>query len=79
MTSVDYIYFYIRMLFPSFYFDLYDNIVNNKVNEAEILKVTSRINDYELYLRDVFLYFKKYYNVKDVDWIVKKQGINPRL
>lgn len=68
-----------RILYPSFYFDLYDNIVNNRVNESEILKITSRICEYENYLRDVFLYFKKYYNIKDVDWIVKKQGINPRL
>lgn len=62
-----------RILYPSFYFDLYDNIVNNKINESEILKITSRINDYENYLRDVFIYFKKYYNVKEVEWIARKE------
>jgi len=69
-----------RILYPSFYFDLCDNIINNKVNEAEILKIISRIDDYENYLRDIFIYLKKYYyNIKSVDWIEKKQGINPRL
>jgi len=68
-----------RVLYPSFYFDLYDNIVNNKINESEILSITSRISEYESYLRDVFIYFKKYYNIKDVEWIVKKQGTSPRL
>lgn len=61
-----------RVLYPSFYFDMYDDIVNNKIQESEILKITSRTREYENYLRDVFLYFKKYYNIKEIDWITKK-------
>ena len=43
-----------RILYPSFYFDKYDDIVNNKENESSILKITSRINEYEKYLNDIF-------------------------
>ena len=61
-----------RILYPSFYFDKYDSIINNKDNESSILKITSRIDDYENYLKDIFLYFHKYYNIKDIDWIIKR-------
>ena len=61
-----------RIIYPSFYFDLYDDIINQKVNEADILKITSRIGEYEKYLKDVFLYFKKYYDIKEIEWITKK-------
>lgn len=60
-----------RVLYPSFYFELYDEILCNKVNESIILKITSRISDYEKYLADVFQYFHKYYNIEDIGWLKK--------
>ena len=64
-----------RILYPSFYFELYDNIINKEKNESELLKITSRINEYENYLEEIFNYFHKYYNIKDINWL-KKRGIN---
>ena len=61
-----------RVMYPSFYFDLYDQIINGRINESEILKITSRTNEYEEYLRDVFNYFKKFYQIKEINWIEKK-------
>lgn len=61
-----------RILYPSFYFEKYDEIVNNKANESSILKITSRINEYEKYLSDIFNYFHKYYNIKDINWLKKR-------
>ena len=59
-------------MYPSFYFDLYDQIINDKINESEILKITSRTSEYEDYLKDVFNYFKKFYQIKEINWIEKK-------
>ena len=64
-----------RILYPSFYFDKYDAIVNNKENESTILKITSRVNEYERYLQDILSYFHKYYNIKDINWL-KKRAVN---
>ena len=58
-----------RILYPSFYFEMYDSIVKHQENESAILKITSRINDYEKYLRDVWKYFHKYYDIKDIAWL----------
>ena len=61
-----------RILYPSFYFDYYDKIINNIENESSILKITSRIKEYEKYLQDIFIYFHKYYNIKDINWLKKE-------
>lgn len=63
-----------RILYPSFYFDKYDEIISNRSNESAILKITSRINEYEKYLQDMFSYFHKYYDIKDIDWLKKRSN-----
>lgn len=64
-----------RILYPSFYFEIYDNIINKEANENQIIKITSRINEYETYLQEIFKYLQKYYNIKEINWI-KKSGIS---
>ena len=61
-----------RILYPSFYFDLYDEIINNQTSESSILSITSRIDDYEIYLNDILEYLKKYYNIKEINWLKKR-------
>lgn len=58
-----------RILYPSFYFDRYDAVVSGKASESSILSITSRIHDYEAYIRDIFNYFHKFYNIRDIAWI----------
>ena len=60
-----------RVLWPSFYFEAYDEVMRNKINESSILKITSRINEYERYLGDVFKYFKRFYPIEEVSWLVR--------
>ena len=67
-----------RILYPSFYFEAFDAIVNHQLNESAILKITSRISEYEKYLADVFHYFQKYYVIEEIAWI-KKRGSSPHL
>lgn len=62
-----------RILYPSFYFESYDAIMNNQENESSILKITSRIDEYENYLSDVWKYFHKYYNIQDIGWLSRKK------
>ena len=47
-------------------------VLRNRLNESVVLKITSRLNDYENYLADVFKYFRKYYPIDDVSWITSK-------
>ena len=65
-----------RILYPSFYFDKYEKIIENIENESSILKITSRINEYEKYLKDIFSYFHKYYNITDINWLKKEVNLH---
>lgn len=67
-----------RILYPSFYFDLYDQIITGKKEEKELNKIISRVNEYELYIYNIYLYLSKFYNIPEIDYI-KKQGTNPHL
>ena len=61
-----------RILYPSFYFDTYEDIILESKSESEILNITSRIFEYEEYLRNIFLYLKNFYNLPEIDWLIKK-------
>lgn len=60
-----------RVLWPSFYFEAYDEVMRNKITESSILKITSRVSEYERYLGDVFKYFRRFYPIEEVSWLVR--------
>lgn len=73
LENIDYILLYTRMLFPSYYFDIYDRIINDTIDEKEILKITSRSDEYEELLYEIYLIIKrKINNIIGIDWINKK-------
>ena len=72
LSNSDYIYFYIRMLFPSYYFDLYDDILSGKIKEESILSITKMQDDYEYLLYSIYLVIKEHINIIGIDWINKK-------
>lgn len=61
-----------RIIYPSIYFDMYDEIVLNKINESEILNITNRIDEYEEYLKKMFFYLRKFYNIPEIEWLIRK-------
>lgn len=72
LNRLDYRLLFGRLLFPSFYFDLYDQIINGYQPEESILTITNRIVEYERYLYDIFLILKQYSDIPQIDWITKK-------
>lgn len=61
-----------RILYPSFYFDLYDNIIIGNINEEDIIYVTNNIDEYINYLYNVYLYLNNYYNLEEIPWLKKE-------
>ncbi len=61
--------FFIRMLYPSYYFDLYDSILLNK-NYDKIKDIISMISKYELFINELGNYLNRYNHIVDIpDWI----------
>ncbi len=63
-----------RIIYPSFYFDLYDNIISDKCEEKELNKIIARIDDYQKFLYQVYLYLLKYYNIPEIEWLKKARN-----
>ena len=62
-----------RLLYPSFYFDMYEDILIENQEEKIILSVISKLDEYEDYLANVISFFKLYYDIDEIEWIKKRR------
>ena len=61
-----------RMLYPSFYFNLYDDILINNKDEKIIVDIINRLDDYEVYLARYINYFSSKYDTPTITWLKNK-------
>lgn len=69
LNSYMYKLLYGRMLFPTFYFDKYDDIVNKNKSEKEILAILKKVEAYEDFLKNIYLIINQNTAIKKVDWL----------
>ncbi len=68
-TKREYTLLFGRLLYPSFYFDLYERIINNYDNENKLIEIIKRNKEYEEYLKNIYSIINKYTDIKKVDWL----------
>ena len=59
--------FLARMLFPTYYFDIYEKIINNEIDESEIKKIIIKADSYEKILKQIYYHFKN--NQLNIEWL----------
>lgn len=62
-----------RLLYPSFYFDMYEDILIDNQEEQILSSVISKTNNYEQYLSQIITYLKKYYDIEEIVWLQRKK------
>lgn len=72
LTPYSYHMLYARLLYPSYYFDIYEDIMNNNGDEEKLISIIKKVNDYELFLKQAYIEISKYTNLERIDWIMKK-------
>ena len=70
LTTYECLLFFGRLFFFSPYFDIYEDIINNGKNEEELLKVISRVNEYEKVLKNIYLFLRNYISVDSIEWLM---------
>lgn len=60
---------YGRLLFPTYYFDKYDEIISNNLAEEEILSILKRIEEYEDYIINIYMIINQFFKIDRVDWL----------
>lgn len=72
LKNIDYILLYVRLLYPSYYFDLYEAIINDNQDEKKIAKITDLSSSYEELLYEIYLIIRRKTNILGIGWINNK-------
>lgn len=64
--------FYARLMFPSYYFDFYEKIIIDQVEEDKIISIIELANQYEIFLKEIYLFILKYAPIPPINWLNKK-------
>lgn len=62
-----------RLLFPTYFFDKYDEILEGVTPEKDIVNIIEKQEEYEEFLIDIYNYLKINYNIPEIEWLIKKQ------
>lgn len=71
LTNEEAVLFLSRMLFPSYYFDVYDNIIQGTKEEKEIKKIIKKTEEYENFLYNLYYIMKQLYQIPEIEWLKK--------
>ena len=71
LSNSEYIIFLARMLFPTYYFDLYEEIIVSDLDENILNKVLVKVDSYQKLLTNIYTYISNYINIPDIEWLKK--------
>lgn len=63
---------YARLFYPTYYFDLFEDMVIDEEDEEKIIRILEKREKYEDLLNKFYEVYKKQYNVFEVEWIKKE-------
>lgn len=72
LSSLEYNLLFSRLLYPSYYFDQMQFVLEKEADEDSLLKYIESCNDYERILRLVWLKFSKKCPMIKIDWLIEK-------
>lgn len=58
-----------RLIYPSYYFDMYDKIIQEKISEERINLIIKKNTQYEVFLKKVYHYIKTRYRIPEIEWL----------
>lgn len=65
---------YARLLFPSYFFDVYEDIVEEKLKENAIVDIVTKANQYENFLIEFHTFINRGNLIPQLDWLNKKNS-----
>ena len=61
---------YARLLYPSYYFDIYEEVMNKERNEEDLVSIIKKSSAYEIFLKEAYLEITKYAPIEKIDWLI---------
>ena len=74
LNKNEYILLFGRLLFPTYYFDIYDDIINNDKSEELVINIIDRTDEYESMLNTIykFILYEKRVQLEPIEWLQDK-------
>lgn len=57
------------MLYPSFYSDIYEKIINDREEESSSYSIIKRTKEYEEYLETIYNIINHHTKIPSIDWL----------
>ena len=58
-----------RLIYPSYYFDIYDKIIQEKLSEEKVKFYIKKNVYYETFLKQIYMFLKLKYRIPEVEWL----------
>ena len=71
LSNDEAVLFFSRILYPSYYFDVYDEIVKDNYSFNKLQLIIEKNKDFECFIRDVYYYMRNIYDIPEIEWIIK--------
>lgn len=68
-TYTENLLFLSRLLYPSYYFDIYDQIIQEKLSEEKIDFYIKKNTYYEVFIKKIYIYMKNKYKIPEIEWL----------
>lgn len=69
LDDTEILLFLARMIYPSYYFDMYDQIIQENINEEKIEIYTKKNVSYETFLKKIYNHIKTKYEITQIEWL----------
>ena len=66
---------YARLLYPSYYFDIYEKVMEDQLDEEALIPIINKSVSYELFLNKMYFEISKYAPIEAIDWIINKKEL----
>ena len=70
LTAYSYNMLFARLLYPSYYFDAYERVINNHESSEKLIKYLSGAKSYELFLKKAYKEISSYAKLLKIDWLI---------
>lgn len=69
LSSEEYYAFFVRMFYPSFYFDIFEKVIEGEEDEESLLKVIYKGDEYIEVLRNIYRFLSLYIPLPAIEWL----------
>ena len=69
LNDDEYVLFLARMLYPTYYYDLFEKIILGEKDEEEIIKIVDRSSNFEMIIKKIYMRYKSFMNIPVIEWL----------